>query len=115
MSQKARASLVLTKAFLEVAQIGTMGAEKYGDQNWREEPLIWSKHLDAAIRHLADYNNGNRVDFDKNCAECIKGTCKNHSGRSHLAHAAWRILALLDYELNGAGEDDLFKGYKKDE
>lgn len=113
MSTKPRVNLVFSKAILEVAKVGTMGAEIYGDHDWRNNPLSWDQHLDASLRHLLEYNNGNRIDKLDTCNECVDNTCKKHSGLSHLAHAAWRILALLDYELNGIGEDTLFKGYKK--
>lgn len=95
---KPRVSLIMTKALMEVGKVGTMGAEKYDDHNWRGG-MKHSFMMDAAFRHLLKYNNGERVD--------------DESGLSHLSHAAWNILALLDYEMNGIGEDDLFKGYKK--
>lgn len=112
---KPRASLIFTKAQLEVAKVGTMGAIVYGDQDWRNNPLPWSKHMDAAIRHMLDYNNGIRKDIDLNCPDCNSNKCEKHSGLSHLAHAAWRILALLDYEIHNVGNDDLFRGYTKKE
>lgn len=93
---KPRMSLILTQAVVEVAKVGTMGATKYNDQNWRQG-MKWSRLLDAALRHLTQYNNGDRIDKE--------------SGLSHLSHAAWNVLALLDYELNTVGEDDLFRGY----
>lgn len=97
---KARVSLIVSKALLEVAKVGTMGAEKYGDYNYRKG-MKWSRLADAALRHFFSYLSGERIDPE--------------SGLSHLAHVAWNILAMLEYELDGVGEDDLWKGYKKDE
>lgn len=95
---KPRVSLVLmSKALIEVSKVGTMGARKYQDHNWRNG-MNWSRLLDASMRHLLEYNNGVRIDPE--------------SGLSHLAHASWNLMALLDYEQNGVGNDDLFKGYK---
>lgn len=113
-TKKAEVSLVLTKALLEVAKVGSMGSEVYGRFDWQENPLPRSKHLDAAFRHLIEYNSGNRKDIDKDCPECNTQTCKKHSGLSHLAHAAWRVLALLEYEIQGIGIDNIFSGYKND-
>lgn len=97
---KPRVSLIVSKALLEVAKVGSMGAQKYGDYNYRGG-MKWSRLADAALRHFFSYLAGERVDEE--------------SGLSHLAHVAWNILALLEYELDGVGEDDLWKGYNKDE
>lgn len=94
---KPRVSLIFSDAILEVAKVGTQGAEKYDDHNWRKG-MKWSFMMDASLRHLLKYNNGRRKDEESNL--------------SHLSHAAWNILALLDYEINNQGTDDLFKGYK---
>jgi hypothetical protein len=97
---KARISLLSSDAIIEVAKVATMGAQKYDDNNWRGG-MKWSRLMDAAERHLLTYNKGDRIDEE--------------SGLSHLAHVAWNIMALLDYEANKVGEDDLWKGYKKNE
>ena len=107
---KPRVSLIVSKALLEVAKVGTMGAAKYGDHNFRKG-MKWSLMLDAAFRHLIRYVSGERRDIDPNCDGCKSKNCKDHSGLSHLAHIAWNILALLEYEIEGVGEDDLFPGY----
>jgi hypothetical protein len=93
---KPRVSLLSSDAILEVAKVATMGAQKYDDHNWRKG-MKWSRLMDAAERHLLSYNKGDRID--------------NESSLSHLAHVAWNILALIEYEKNNVGEDDLFKGY----
>jgi hypothetical protein len=94
---KPRVGLILSKALLEVAAVGTFGAQKYGDHNYRKG-LKWSRLIDAAGRHLLYYMSGERKDKE--------------SGLSHLAHIAWNILTLLEFEIEGAGEDDLWKGYE---
>jgi hypothetical protein len=98
-SGKPRVSLLSSDAILEIAKVATMGAAKYSDHNWRGG-MKWSRLMDAAERHLLDYNRGNRVDKE--------------SHLSHLAHVAWNIMALLEYEINNSGEDDLWKGYKNE-
>lgn len=97
---KPRVSLLSSDAILEIAKVATMGATKYSDNNWRSG-MKWSRIMDAAQRHLLKYNKGERIDEE--------------SKLSHLAHVAWNILALLEYEINNVGEDDLFKGYHKND
>lgn len=98
-SGKPRVSLLSSDAILEIAKVATMGAEKYSPQNWRGG-MKWSRLMDATQRHLLAYNSGNRKDSE--------------SGLSHLAHAAWNIMALLEYEANNKGEDDLWTGYQEE-
>lgn len=97
---KARVSLVVSRAILEVAKVGTFGAEKYGDHNFRKG-LKWSRLADAGLRHFFSYLCGERIDPE--------------SGLSHMAHVAWNVLTMLEFEIEGAGEDDLWKGYPKKE
>lgn len=106
-SGKARMSLLSAHALEEIAHIATFGAKKYDDHNWRKG-FKWSRLLDAAQRHLNDYNKGKRIDTDPDCQGCQENNCLNHSGRSHLAAAAWNLMALLEFEKTGAGEDDLW-------
>lgn len=109
---KVRLSLVSVDGIEEVGKVATFGSLKYNDHNWRQG-FDWSRLLDAAYRHMNQFNNGDRKDFKASCKKCKKGKCKNHSGLSHLAHAAWNLLALIEFEKNEQGVDDLWKGYKK--
>lgn len=68
-------------ALLEVAKVSKLG----NDQHNPGEPMHWAREkstdqLDAAVRHILDYAKGIPIDSD---------------GGSHLAKAAWRILAQL--------------------
>lgn len=109
---KPRMSLLSAYALEEIAQIATFGAKKYDDHNWRGG-FKWSRLLDAAERHISERKKGNLLDVDPDCISCKENNCLNHSGRSHLAAAAWNLMALIEFELNNVGEDDLWKGYKK--
>lgn len=97
-SGKPRVALIMSKAILEVAKVGTFGAEKYGDHNYRKG-LKWSRLADATLRHFLAYLTGQRIDAE--------------SGLSHLAHVAWNVLTMLEFEIEGVGEDDLWRGYVK--
>ena len=72
-------------ALLEVAKVSKLG----NDQHNPGEPLHWARgksmdQLDAAVRHILDYAKGVPTDTD---------------GGSHLAKAAWRILAQLQLQV----------------
>lgn len=68
------------------------GAEKYGPYNWRDKPVIASIYIDAAVRHLLDYFEGQREAKD--------------SMTHHLGHAMACCAILLDAEANGCLIDD---------
>lgn len=81
-SEKPRAGLVLggfAEALLEVSKVGTFGAKKYAPNNWKlVDP---ERYVDAMFRHLFQWMGPNRNDSE--------------TGISHLAHAAWNALAIL--------------------
>jgi hypothetical protein len=68
------------------------GAEKYGAFNWRSKKVIASIYIDAAIRHLFAYFEGEQIADD--------------SGVHHLGHAIASIAILLDAESTGNLIDD---------
>lgn len=76
---KPRMSLIPPEALLAVARVLTYGAERYGPDNWHrcDDP---TRYLDAALRHLAQWQTGPREDAD--------------TGESHLAHAMCSIAFL---------------------
>ena len=91
---KYRFSLLPTDALAMVAQVGTMGAQKYGDHNWKQGAgLSWSRLLDAHYRHVFAWSQGELVDPE--------------SKLPHLAHAAWNLLALLHYSAQGLGTNNI--------
>ena|ERR1700722_3414590 len=95
---KAPVSLIMSKALLEVAKVAEFGAKKYEPHNYRKG-MKWSFFVDAMCRHTIKFCVGERKDEE--------------SGLSHLSHIAWNALALLEFEVEKLGEDDLFKGYNK--
>lgn len=68
------------------------GADKYGPHNWRDKPVIASIYVDAAIRHLLDWFEGQDKAKD--------------SGVKHLGHAMACPAILIDAEAVGALIDD---------
>lgn len=82
---KLRWSLLQWKALVEVLKVTEMGAEKYSPRNW-EKGLSYSETYDSAQRHLVKWY--------------LKEDNDEESKLSHLAHAAWNCLTLLEFELN---------------
>jgi len=90
---KPRMSLIPAEPLRQVAQVLTFGAEKYDAHNWRQG-MIWSRLLDASIRHIYAFSEGE--DFDP------------ESQISHLAHAICNLMFLLEYSHSKVGQDDRF-------
>lgn len=87
---KARLSLVLlamSRALSAVGEVGTYGAAKYTDNGWLEVPNGQERYMDALFRHLLQHATGELHDRD--------------TGLTHLAHACWNMLAVLELSLRG--------------
>jgi len=69
-------------AWLHAARAMMNGAEKYGPYNWREKEVITSIYVDAALRHILSWWEGEGIDPD--------------SGVHHLGHAIACLAILLD-------------------
>ncbi|TPV96209.1 MAG: hypothetical protein B7733_05735 [Myxococcales bacterium FL481] len=76
------ADIGTSTALLEVADVLTLGAARYGDFNWRKVGP-W-RYRDALMRHLLAYMGGDQMDSD--------------SSLPHLAHALCNVLFLLELE-----------------
>jgi hypothetical protein len=75
----------------EVARVYGMGAEKYEPWNWAKG-YPWRLSYSALYRHIEAHRRGESVDPD--------------SGFSHLAHAAFHLFTLMEFERLGLGTDD---------
>lgn len=71
---------------VETAKVFELGATKYGPFNWRKDPVEAETYMNAALRHLFSWFDGE--DWDQ------------ESGASHLAHAAACLAILIDAEYN---------------
>ena len=89
---KPRPGLIPPHAILEVSKVLAHGAEKYSDHGWRSDPLWFSKNLDALGRHVLRWVLGEEFDEGSGCHP--------------LAHAATRLLFLLERDLEERRERD---------
>lgn len=83
---KIRRTLVDPEFIEEVARVLMFGAEKYGEGNWMQGGLKYTRVLDAMYRHMAAFETGE--DFD------------SETGLPHVAHAATCAMFLLYYSRN---------------
>jgi len=70
-----------------IGGVMALGAKKYGHFNWRDIPIVDDDYIDAIVRHLTDYQNGEKQDVE--------------SGESHFAHIAACCIVVLDAEMEG--------------
>lgn len=70
-----------SRALMGVAEVGTFGAHKYTRGGWQTVPDAYQRYYDALWRHLLQANHEDR-DVE--------------SGLTHLEHAAWNILAVIE-------------------
>ena len=78
------------ETLLEWGQVFTMGAKKYGRDNWKSG-TDWHEFYGSALRHMFAFWKGEDNDPE--------------SGLSHLAHALWNIGAIRYYQIHELGED----------
>ena len=74
-----------------IGQVYTFGATKYAKDNWRDG-MKWTRIYAAVLRHLLKWASGKDADEE--------------TGLPHLAHAAFGLLALLEYSQTHLELDD---------
>lgn len=85
-------ALIPGSAVIELASVFGLGAKKYGPYNWRDKPVSSTVYVNAAIRHLYSFLDGEDIDPE--------------SGRSHLAHAMACCAILIDAKACGTLNDN---------
>jgi len=81
---KLRWDLVDYDQLEKMVKVLTFGANKYGDNNWRDVQNPINRYFAAALRHLIAYRKGEKIDKE--------------SGIEHLAHAFANLMFLLYLE-----------------
>jgi len=74
-----------------LALVLTMGAAKYGSNNWQKVDHLQDRYYSALRRHLKAYRSGEKVDSE--------------SGLSHLAHVACNTMFLFWDEKRKSNEN----------
>jgi len=92
---KSPLSLIPRSALMAEADVLAFGAKKYARHNWRAG-MDYSRLIDAALRHLLAFNDGEDVDPE--------------TGLSHLAHARCCLAFLIEYQTTHPERDDRYKG-----
>ena len=87
-------SLLSRTALEEISKVLQFGANKYSANNWRRG-FLWSRTLDAAMRHLHAFADGEDIDPE--------------SGLSHLAHLGCNVMFMLEFEKTHPEMDDRYK------
>ena len=67
-----------------IVRVLTMGAEKYGDNNWKYVKHAKDRYYSAALRHLMAWKDGEKKDKE--------------SKLSHLAHVGCCIIFLMWFD-----------------
>jgi len=75
----------------KLAEVYTLGANKYGDHNWRKG-MAWGRIIAALFRHLEAWRQGRTVDPE--------------DGQHPLASVIWCCFTLMEFERLGIGYDD---------
>jgi hypothetical protein len=98
-SEKPKMHLLPPKALLEVAKVLTFGAEKYGEENWREVADAQNRYASANLRHSFSHLDGEKLDQETNY--------------SHLAHAICCLLFKLELELEYGDKESEEEGVRE--
>lgn len=90
--KKVQLNLVPPSSIIYQALAMEDGARKYGPYNWRQNKVILSIYVAAALRHLQQYYDGEEVAAD--------------SGKPHLGHALACLGIIVDAKETGNLVDD---------
>jgi len=82
-------------ALREISMVQAYGHHKYRDFNNYRKGMEVSRNLSCALRHIYEFMDGNTFDGE--------------SGRSHLAHAACRLMFVLQNQADGTAIDDRYQ------
>lgn len=105
---KPQIATIPREALIQEANAFMDGRAKYGQWNFKKG-MPWHELLDAAMRHITAFTNGEDFVPEKDKHESMKNIPIHHLGcaRANLG-------MLLDYYYNNLGTDDRFKGGEDD-
>lgn len=88
-------SLVPSSELSDVVKVFTMGADKYGRENWKRVEDGMFRYFDAMQRHIAEYKLFLETGDDRHLFD-------EESGLHHLSHAMTNALFLMWLDRNAA-------------
>lgn len=74
-SGKSMMSLVPPRALRETSNVLTFGAQKYAPNNWSKLDNLQSRYLDAALRHINEFQTGIEIDEESGCHVLSHAIC----------------------------------------
>lgn len=89
---KLRWDLLPLEEVEDIVRVYTAGAKKYSDNSWQNLENGYQRYKAAMLRHLLEYEKGNKVDDDTGC--------------HHLSQVAWNAIALLWLDKHGKGKEN---------
>lgn len=89
---KSRYDLIPPEGLQALADVLTMGAEKYTDRGWEAGTLTFGRVFAAMMRHSWAWFRGEDVDKESNLP--------------HMAHVAWGAFVLITFQSRKIGKDD---------
>lgn len=96
--KKAPLRLVPPSALVAMSRVMKLGGDKYGPYNWRDNSILYTVYIEAAMRHLLALADGEDKDPE--------------SGESHAAHVMACMGILIDAITVGVIKDDRYKSGK---
>lgn len=78
---KLRWDLLPLQEIEDIVKAYTVGADKYGENNWKYLENGYNRYKAAMFRHLLEYEKGTEFDEETGCR--------------HLAQVAWNAIAML--------------------
>lgn len=95
-NDKPKIHLVPPEAIIEAAKVFGFGAEKYGENNWRDDggSTGYGRTYSSIQRHLNTFWQGEDIDPE--------------SGKSHLVHALTQLIILRIHQLEHPEMDDRY-------
>ncbi len=97
---KPRFDLIPPEAMLALAEVYSLGAEKYEDRNW-EKGIPFNVALGALKRHLNAFELGDMINSNDGCLE-------------HISHVMWWAVALITFIKRGKVELNNLPAYNKE-
>lgn len=75
-------------ALEKVAEVTTVGAQKYTRNGWKDVDNGQERYMEAFGRHLLAYGQGKEIDDGPKGTECL-----------HISQMIWNLLAVLELQL----------------